>query len=52
MTKSCCLEGARGNLRVPPMGCADAVHRRQRAGGSWGKPGFPHAPEPKAEAAA
>ena len=31
-----------------PEGRADAEHRRQRAGGSWGKPGFPHASEPKA----
>jgi hypothetical protein len=51
MTKSCHMEGVRRNLRVPPMGRADAVHRRQHAGGSSGKPGFPHAPEPKAEAA-
>ena len=41
-------EGARGNRRVPPKERADAQHRRQRAGGSWGKPGFPHATEPQA----
>ncbi len=43
MTQSCGQEGARGNRRVPPKG---------RAGGSWGKPGFPHATEPQAREAA
>jgi hypothetical protein len=31
-------------LGVTPEAC-------QREGGSWGRQGFPHAPEPKAEAA-
>jgi hypothetical protein len=52
MTQSSRIEGAWGNLLVPPMTRADAQHRRQRAGGSWGKPGFPHAPKPKAQVAA
>jgi len=52
MTQSCGQEGARGNRRVPPKGRADAEHRRQRAGGSRGKPGFPRATEPKAREAA
>ena len=51
MTKSWRLEGVRRNLVVPPQGRADAQHRRQRAGGPWGKRGFPHGPEPKAEVA-
>jgi hypothetical protein len=52
MTKSCRVEGARGNPQVPPMEHADAERRRLTAGGTWGKPGFPHEPEPKAEVAA
>jgi hypothetical protein len=52
MTESCRIEGVGGNLLVPPKGRADAEHRRQREGGPWGKQGFPHAPEPKAEVAA
>jgi hypothetical protein len=52
MTQSCRIEGARGYLLVPPMKRADAEQRRQRGGGSCWKPGFPHAPEPKAEVAA
>jgi hypothetical protein len=52
MTQSCRQEGERGNRRVPPKGGADAQHRRQRAGGSLGKPGFTHATEPKAREAA
>jgi hypothetical protein len=52
MTKSCRQEGVRGNRTVPPEERADAQHRRQRAGGSRGKPGFPRATEPKAREAA
>jgi hypothetical protein len=52
MTKSGRQEGARGNRRVPPKERADAQRRRQRAGGSWGEPGFPHATEPQAREAA
>jgi len=48
MTQSCGQEGVRGNRTVPPVGRAGAQHRRQRAGGSRGKPGFPRATEPKA----
>jgi hypothetical protein len=50
MTRSRLVEGARGNLLVPTTGCAAAKRRRQRGGGPWGKPGFTHAAEPKAEA--
>jgi hypothetical protein len=52
MTQSCRQEGVRGNRRVPSPGRADAEHRRQRAGGSRGKPGFPRATEPQARQAA
>ena len=52
MTKSGGQEGVRGNQLVPPLERGDAEHRRQRAGGSWGKPGFPHATEPLAREAA
>jgi hypothetical protein len=52
MTKSRGQEGVRGNRRVPPKKRADAEHRRQRAGGSRGKPGFPRATEPQAREAA
>jgi len=52
MTESCRVEGAWGNPQVPPTERADAKRRRFDAGGAWGKPGFPHEPEPKAEVAA
>ena len=52
MTQSCGHEGDRGNQMVPPEVRADAEQRRQRAGGSRGKPGFPRATEPKAREAA
>ena len=52
MTLSCRQEGVRGNRTVPPEGRADAQHRRQRAGGTRGKPGFPRATEPTAREAA
>ena len=45
MTQSCGSEGARGNRAVPPVERAAAQRRRRRVGGSWGKPGFPHATE-------
>jgi len=49
MTQSGGQEGVRGNNRpVPPKERADAEHRRRRAGGSRGKPGFPRATEPTA----
>ncbi len=52
MTESCRQEEERGNRRVPPKERAEPQLWRQRAGGSWGKPGFPHEPEPKAREAA
>jgi len=45
-------EGFRGNRMVPPKGRADAEQRRQRAGGSRGKPRFPRETEPLAREAA
>jgi len=54
MTKSCCVEGARGNLLVPPKR-ADAEQRRQRpivVVGERGGNRVSVAPEPNAEAAA
>jgi hypothetical protein len=47
------VEGAGGNREVPPvefLGGAEADLGEE--GGSWGKHGFPHATEPKAEEAA
>ena len=47
------VEGAGGNREVPPidfLGGAEATSEEE--GGSWGKPGFPHATEPEAEEAA
>jgi hypothetical protein len=44
------VEGAGGNREVPPthiLGGAEA--RMEKEGGSWGKPGFPHATEPEAK---
>ena len=52
MTKSCRQEGGSGEPEGSPEERADAQHRRQRAGGSRGKPGFPRATEPKAREAA
>ena len=52
MTKSCGEEGARGNRQVPPKERAGAEHRRRRAGGPRGKPGFRRATEPQAREAA
>ena len=49
----CRVAGARGNREVPPLvllGGAEATMEEE--GGSWGKNGFPHATEPKAEEAA
>src|SRR5207302_10446579 len=44
------VEGGRGNREVSPLASLDAQRRgvREEEGGSWGKPGFPHATEPKA----
>jgi hypothetical protein len=56
-----CVEGVMGNREVPwieilgtgaDLGGARAKARPGKEGGSWGKPGFPHATEPKAEEAA
>ena len=47
------VEGAGGNREVPTidfLGGAEATSEEE--GGSWGKPGFPHATEPEAEEAA
>jgi hypothetical protein len=47
------VEGAGGNRKVPPTeirGGPEATFEEE--GGSWGKDGFPHATEPKAEEAA
>ena len=44
--------GGSGEPAAPERGRANTLHRRQRAGGSWGKPGFPHATEPQAREAA
>jgi hypothetical protein len=52
MTESRCEEGARANRSVPPKERAGAQHRRRRAGGERGKPGFPRATEPQAREAA
>ena len=52
MTQSGRQEGARGNQLVSPKERAGAQHRRRRAGGTRGKPGFPRATEPKAREAA
>jgi hypothetical protein len=41
--------GLGGNREVPPLGIlggAEAYSNEE--GGSWGKPGFPHGSEPKA----
>ena len=49
----CGVEGVGGNREVPLvviLGGAEA--RFEEEGGSWGKPGFPHATEPEAEEAA
>jgi hypothetical protein len=43
-----CGEGVTGNREVPRI--AEASSKEE--GGSWGKPGFLHATEPKAEEAA
>jgi hypothetical protein len=46
------VEGVGGNREVPPvviLGGAEATLEEE--GGSWGKPGFPHATEPEAEEA-
>ena len=40
--------GGAGEPAGSPLERADAQHRRYRAGGSRGKPGFPRATEPKA----
>ena len=51
-------EGVGGNREVPPLeilgGCGDLRAAYVEAypeeeGGSWGKPGFPHATEPQAK---
>jgi len=45
------VEGEGGNREVHPLpflaACGEASTPEE--GGSWGKPGFPHATEPKAE---
>jgi hypothetical protein len=47
------VEGAGGNREVPPLGIrGGAEARAEKEGGSWGKPGFTHASEPKAREAA
>jgi hypothetical protein len=46
------VEGAGGNREVPPgvfLGGAEV--NLEEEGGSWGKPGFPHATELEAEEA-
>ena len=44
------VEGDGGNREVPPVGLLGVVEARlEEEGGSWGKPGFPHATEPEAE---
>ncbi len=53
MTQSCrFVEGVRGTCRFPrgdaPMRSSDG----SAEGAPWGKPGFPHGPEPEAEAEA
>jgi hypothetical protein len=55
MTQSCRIEGAWGNLLVPPMTRADAQHRRQRpivVVGALGGNRVSVAPKPKAQVAA
>ncbi len=47
---SCHVEGEGGNREVPAMeilGGAEASLEEE--GGSWERPGFPHATEPEAE---
>jgi hypothetical protein len=56
-----CVEGVMGNREVPWIAIlsarvdlrgARAEASMEGEGGPWGKDGFPHAPEPKAEEAA
>jgi hypothetical protein len=45
-------KGSGGNREVPPIAIrAGGAAKLQGEGGSWGKQGFPHATEPKAEEA-
>lgn len=44
------VEGAGGNREVPPIDLlGGAEPNLDEEGGSWGKPGFPHATEPEAK---
>ena len=44
------VEGEGGNREVPPVAIlGGAEGNLEEEGGSWGKPGFPHATEPEAE---
>jgi hypothetical protein len=44
------VEGEGGNLEVRPLGFLGGAEARvEEEGGSWGKPGFPHATEPEAK---
>jgi hypothetical protein len=49
----CRVEGEGGNREVSPVELlGEAEARVEEEGGSWGKPGFPQASEPKAREAA